>query len=95
MQDTDFSSKKQQIAGEAAPDWKTKNLKKYTLQSEIPLAKQPQERSSQPWAGTERRASAYQTRETHNCVIWAKLVSWNLCIFPVGSLACWYSAAGW
>ena len=39
MQNTDFSSKEQQIAGKAAPDWKTKNpkkkqkkiLKKYTL----------------------------------------------------------------
>ena len=29
MQNTDFSSKEQQIAGKAAPDWKTKkNLKK-------------------------------------------------------------------
>ena len=40
MQNTDFSSKEQQIAGKAAPDWKTKKnpkkkpkkiLKKYTL----------------------------------------------------------------
>jgi hypothetical protein len=39
MQNTDYSSKKQQVAGEAAPDWKTqknnkknkKILKKYTL----------------------------------------------------------------